>query len=231
MIKNTILASSLLFTSLCANNIDEDKFEMGEKIYNETCVSCHGKDGKAHTNMKLIIKPRDLTLTLLDEEQIYNITKDGAHKWGAKADIMPAFKYTYNEEQLRSVTHYVYHHFNPNLKQRIKALLDESEPESTTKPKKMAKWGKKIFKRNCKFCHGLEGKGDGVATTSPVDSIFPYDLTRTLLTKDQIFLYVKYGGQHFGTDKDDMPSWKKKYNDFRLHSITRYIDEIIRTKK
>jgi mono/diheme cytochrome c family protein len=226
--KYFIVFISLLF----ANQLfaDNTMFENGKRLYEETCISCHGVDGKAKTDMKLIVKPRDLTLTILDEEQTYQIAKEGARHWGAKADIMPGFKFVFNEDQLRAVSHYIHKNFNPNLDKRLKELCSQCEKESTTQDKKMAKWGKKIFNRNCQFCHGVEGKGDGVATTSPVDSIFPYDLTKTLLTKQQIFLYVKYGGKHFGTDKTDMPSWKKKYNDFRLHAIAKYIDEVIRKK-
>ena len=202
----------------------------GEKLYKNTCVSCHGIDGKAKTDMKLIVKPRNLTRTLLTEEQTYNIIKDGARFWGAKADVMPAFKYVFDEAQLKDLSHYIVKKFNPNVENRIEKEYNASEKEPVGKDKKMDKWGKKIFNRNCKFCHGLEGKGNGVATKSPVNSIYPYDLTKTLLTKKQMFLYIKFGGQHFGTDKDDMPSWKKKYNDFKLHSIAKYIDEVIRVK-
>jgi mono/diheme cytochrome c family protein len=208
---------------------NDTMFKNGEKIYQETCISCHGIDGKANVDINLIVKPRDLSKTLLNEEQTYFITKDGARHWGAKADIMPAFKYIYNEKQLRAVSYYITHKFNPKLKQRIKKLyLIQSEKYPINKDKQMKKWGMKIFKKNCSWCHGKQGKGDGEAVKNPIDSIFPYDLTKTLLTKKQIFLYVKYGGHYFGTNKTDMPSWKKKYNDFRLHSITRYIDEIIR---
>ena len=99
-----IICISFIFTiELLAN---DEIFEHGKKLYEETCISCHGIDGKANVDMKLIVKPRDLSKTLLDEEQTYLITKDGARHWGAKADIMPSFKYVYNEEQLRSVTDY-----------------------------------------------------------------------------------------------------------------------------
>lgn len=224
----------LVFLLSCfalASQVNKEKYAMGEQLYKETCISCHGMDGKAKTGMQLIVKPRDLSLTLLDEEQTYLITKDGAHHWGAKADIMPAFKQVYNEEQLRAIAHYITHKFNPNLDARIKKLCSECEKEPVGQDAKMEKWGKKIYKRNCQFCHGITGKGDGVATTSPVDSIFPYDLTRTLLTKKQVFLYVKYGGKHFGTDKEDMPSWSRKYNDFKIRSVAKYVDEVLREKQ
>jgi mono/diheme cytochrome c family protein len=214
-------------TQLLANN---ELFKSGKILYEETCISCHGVDGKAKTSMKLVVKPRDLTKTLLNEQQTYLIAKDGARHWGAKADIMPGFKYVYNEEQLRALSYYITKQFNPNLKKRMATICTKCEKEPMGQDKKMAKWGKKIFQRNCKFCHGEAGHGDGVATSNPVDSIFPYDLTKTLLTKKQIFLYVKYGGHYFGANKKDMPSWKKKYNDFKLHSISKYIDEVIRKK-
>jgi mono/diheme cytochrome c family protein len=181
--------------------------------------------------MSLIVKPRDLSLTILDEEQSYKIIKDGAHYWGAKADIMPAFKYTYNEEQLRAVSYYISKNFNANLQKRVEEACSKCDKPPVGQDKKMAKWGKKIFKRNCKFCHGEKGHGDGVATKSPVDSIFPYDLTKSLLTRKQIFLYVKFGGHYWGTDKNDMPSWSRKYNDFKLRSIAKYVDEVIRGDK
>ena len=211
-------------------SIDEDKFEYGKEIYEQTCISCHGKDGKANTNMQLIVKPRNLSKTLLNENQTYLITKYGARHWGAKADIMPAFRYVYNEEQLRAVTYYISKQFNPNVEQRIKDICKECEQVPENKKHKMLKRGKKIFKRNCSWCHGIDGKGNGLATKNPTDSIFPYDLTKTLLTKQQIFLYVKYGGQNWGTHKDDMPSWKKKYDDFTIRSVARYIDEELRKK-
>ena len=114
---------SVLFLNLLlfANKIDV-QYLQGEQLYLQTCVSCHGIDGRADTNLKLIVKPRDLTKTILDEEQIYLITKDGARFWGAKSDIMPAFKYTFEDEQLRAVSYYISKKFNPNNKKRIKIL-------------------------------------------------------------------------------------------------------------
>jgi len=142
---------------------------------------------------------------------------------------MPAFKYVYNESQLKSVAYYISHNFNSNRDNRIQKLLNESKTEKDLlKNPKYIRWGKKIFNRNCKFCHGISGAGDGIATKNPEDSIYPYDLRKVVLTKDQIFLYIKYGGKHFGTNKDDMPSWKRKYNDFKLRAVTKYIEENIR---
>ena len=204
---------------------------MGKKIYHESCVSCHGEDGSANTNMQLIVKPRSLNKTLLYPEQMYLIIKDGARYWGAKSDIMPAFKYVYNEEQMRAVTEYIVKTFNPQAKKRVDELYAKSEPLDKAKMGKMLKRGKKIFKRNCSWCHGKKGYGDGLATKNPVDSIFPYNLTKTLLDEKQTFLYIKYGGRYWGAFKDDMPSWKKKYDDWTINSVVRYVYEVLRKEK
>ena len=217
---------ALFCTSLFSSGVDKAKFIKGEQIYKETCISCHGLDGKSSTGMNLVVKPRNLTQTILNQNQIYKVIQKGSHNWGSKSDIMPSFESIYDKDELSDIALYVYEKFSKEQQNNFKNLLKSSNNND----KISLNLGEKIFKRNCKFCHGSEGKGDGVATTSPVDSIFPYDLTKTLLTRKQIFLYVKYGGKHFGTDKTDMPSWKKKYNDFRLRSIARYIDEVIRKK-
>lgn len=205
-----------------------DKYLLGEKIYEETCISCHGVDGKANTDLKLVVRPRDLTKTILNEEQSYLITKDGAHHWGAKADIMPAFKYTYNDKELRAVSFYISKKFNPNNQKRVDSVYEKSDEIPKEKLSKMLGRGKKVYFRNCMYCHGLSGKGDGIATKNPEDSIFPYDLKKTLLTQKQMFLYIKYGGHYWGTYKDDMPAWGVKYDDFTLKSTAKFVDEVIR---
>jgi len=95
---------------------------------------------------------------------------------------------------------------------------------------KMLKCGAKIYKRNCSWCHGLQARGNGEATRNPEKSIYPYNLRKTLLSKEQIFLYAKYGGAFWGSYKSDMPSWKRKYDDHSLKSVVYYIDEIFRKK-
>ena len=218
-----ILAISFLQSS-------DDLYKLGEKNYNETCVSCHGDGGNSDTNMKLIVLPRALNKTILNEEQSYQIIKKGAHFWGAAADMMPSFESIYKEKELRSLAHYINKKFNPNIQERINKLYSEKKAIPKDKKSKMLKRGKKIYKRNCSWCHGLSAHGDGEASRNPEMSIFPYDLTKTLLTSKQMFLYVKYGGKYWGTDKDDMPSWSRKYDDYTIESIIKYIEVNFRDK-
>ena len=206
------------------DNVDyELMYEEGKQIYLETCASCHGEKGDRNKYVEFVVNPRKLTQTILTQEQMYLIIKEGSHAWGAHADIMPAFKYVFDDEQIKSVAYYVAKTFNPNIKEKIDKLYAKSDPIPKEKEAKMLKRGKKIYRRNCSWCHGLSGHGDGEATKNPVDSIFPYNFTKTLLNKKQIFLYAKYGGKYWGTYKDDMPSWKRKYKDYDLKAVTEYI--------
>lgn len=206
----------------------DNRYEDGKKIYLKTCISCHSPDGTASSGLKFVVSPRNLHETILTEEQSYNIIKDGAHFWGSASDIMPSFKSLLDEEELRNVAHYVSQEFNPEIKSKIDKLYEKSEKITEDKISKMPKIGKKIYNRNCSWCHGITGKGDGEASRNPELSIFPYDLTKALLDEKQMFLYVKYGGQHWGTYKDDMPSWSKKYDDFTIKSVVGYIFDELR---
>ncbi|MEA3383347.1 MAG: c-type cytochrome [Campylobacterota bacterium] len=216
----------LLSFHLNADDFDLSLFEKGEKLYSQTCVSCHGVDGTSNTNMRLVVKPRDLTKTVLYEKQIVNIIKDGSMFWGSKADIMPAFKYVYNDNQIKSIAYFVYNKF---VKETASSRASLTNTSKETKELSLT-LGKKIFKRNCSLCHGIKGDGESIyveESKSQDNFIYPYNLTKILLNEKQIFLYSKFGGKFWGTDKNDMPSWSQKYNDFELKSVAKYIHEVI----
>ncbi len=214
----------LTFSFLSLLALEKD-YKVGEALFEQTCISCHGVDGTANENLHFVVMPRALSKSILNEEQNYQIIKKGAHYWGSAADIMPSFKSVFNEHELRSIAYYISKKFNSNAQKRVDQLYSKSDVVSKEKETKMLKRGKKIYKRNCSWCHGLTAKGDGEATRNPEKSIYPYDLRKTLLSNKQMFLYAKYGGQFWGTHKDDMPGWSRKYDDFTLKSVIRYIDE------
>jgi mono/diheme cytochrome c family protein len=220
---------ALLLTSFIAANaqMNEAKMmEVGKKIYEETCISCHGADGNTNPDIQLVVKPRKLTKTILTENQAFKIIKDGAHTYGSHADIMPTFKYVYSEAKIKAVAHYVSKTFNAHRDERVQKLLDEATKLTKEDEEKMLKVGKKIFQRKCGMCHGATGNGESEyveQSKSNKNFIYPYNLQKILLSEDQIFLYAKFGGKFWGTAKDDMPSWKRRYNDVQLRSIAHYV--------
>jgi len=216
-----------LFIGICANaadmdNTEADEYKIGKKIYELTCKSCHGEHGEADEELSFVVRPRNLQLSIRTKEQMYLVIRDGAHRWGAHADIMPSFKSVYSDKELHGVAAYVAG-FNAGVEQKTDELMAKSEKIPEDKLSKMYARGKKIYKRNCSWCHGISGGGDGEATHNPELSIFPYVLKKSILTEDQIFLYVKYGGKYWGTYKDDMSAWSVKYDDFTLKSVAKYI--------
>lgn len=219
-----LLLSGLVYAS-------DEMYAQGEGIYKKTCLACHGENGEADTDISFVVNPRNLKTTILNEEQSYLIIKEGAHYHGASSDIMPSFQSVYDESELRAVNHFITKSFNTESVERVNKTYNKSAQVPENKKAKMLKMGEKIYKRNCSWCHGPTGLGDGEATRNPEMSIFPYDLTKTLLDEKQIFLYMKYGGKHWGTAKDDMPSWKRKYNDVVLKSVAKYVNEKIKKTK
>lgn len=201
-----------------------EQFKMGEKIYKETCLSCHGADGNGNPHVSFIVNPRKLTQTILTQEQAYKIIKNGAHAMGAAADIMPSFKSVLNEEELHAVAHYIYKKFDPKAQERIDELYAKSDAIAQEQVEQMLKHGKKIYNRNCSWCHAVNGDGNGEATKNPEMSIFPYNLVKSLLDEKQMFLYAKHGGKYWGTRKEDMPAWGNKYDDYTLKSVVKYIN-------
>jgi mono/diheme cytochrome c family protein len=224
--KNILIISLLLSNWLFSQEFELD-LEMGKEIYNTTCISCHGADGKAQTNMNLVVKPRDLTKTILDQKQIFEVIKHGAIAYGSKSDIMPSFKYVYNDEQLTNLAYYVYETFSKTQQNHFKTLITQAIIKINDKEVSLS-LGEKIFKKNCKLCHGIVGDGNSkyVENSKHDDKfIYPYNLQKILLSEDQIFMYAKLGGKYWGTHKDDMPSWETKYCDNELKSVAKYINE------
>ena len=213
--------------SLLALELDDYSFEDGEKIYNETCISCHGENGDAKTYLHLTVRPRSLTKSILNMEQIFLVIKNGSHEYGAKADIMPSFGSVYSDEEIYSVAYFVFEKFTKQ-KNSKKLIQDASKLEYGS-----PKIGKKIFKRNCSLCHGIKGgcKSEFIRISKQSKKfIYPYNLQKIILDENQIFLYAKYGGKFWGTFKNDMPSWQKKYDDKSLKAVAKYINEYIKKR-
>ncbi len=227
-----VFLTLLFFSSLILNANDfSSEYQRGEEIYKNTCISCHGLDGIPNKELKLAIRPRNLNKTILNHTQLKKVIANGAREYGAHSDIMPAFKYIYDDEDLSSITRYVYERFAKNNTKKIQNLLKMSTELSLKEKENMLQIGKKVFKKTCSKCHGKTGDADSLYVMGSIkneDFIYPYNLQKLLLNEDQIFLFAKYGSFFWGSDKKDMPAWKKKYSDAELKSVARYITESIK---
>lgn len=224
-----VLIATLLFSSQEKEYSPE--YELGKKLYSDTCAACHGDKGIPNRELKLAVRPRNLNKTILLPEQIHKIIKNGAREYGAHSDIMPAFKYLYDDKTIQAITTYVYKEYANQTKSRINKALKESDSLSKDEQKEMLVIGKKIFDKTCAKCHGETGNADSLYVKgSKLDEnfIYPYNLTKIRLNEDQIFLFAKFGSYFWGSDKSDMPAWNKKYSDKELKSVAKFIQESIK---
>ena len=224
-----IFTATLLFSSQSKKSSEE--YLLGKKLYFETCAACHGEKGVPNRELNLAVKPRNLNKTILLRTQIHKIIKNGAREYGAHSDIMPAFKYLYDDKTLDAITTYVYEEFAHKTENKIKRFLREANALSKNEQRETLVLGKRIFDKTCSKCHGETGNADSLYVKgSKVDKdfIYPYNLTKILLNEDQIFLFSKFGSYFWGSDKSDMPAWKKRYSDKELKSVAKFIQESIK---
>ncbi|MGE0826371.1 MAG: cytochrome c [Candidatus Binatia bacterium] len=81
-----------------------------KKLYDQTCSTCHGPNGKGDgpTGKVLQPKPADLSTALKGKEDTY-ISK-AIHEGGAsvgKSPLMPSYKGLLTDEQIRGLVQYV----------------------------------------------------------------------------------------------------------------------------
>jgi len=229
--KSWLLVLSLLVLPLY---LEADNISEGQRLYKQTCASCHGQDGQVNKNMQLVVTPRNLTKSMLTAEQMEKVITYGGMHYGAHSDIMPGFQTVYSKEQIHALAQYVHKTFTKERDKHVQKLLKEADLTQMNE-EKMMRTGKKIFKRNCSLCHGATGNGkDSIyieESKANKDFLYPYNLQKILLDEQQVFLYIKYGGHYWGAAKKDMPSWKKKYNDKKLRSVAKFVMETIVAKQ
>ncbi|WP_455757836.1 c-type cytochrome [Sulfurimonas sp.] len=230
----------LLSTTLLGNSLFEDivykdeALKSGKKIYEKTCISCHGELGEVNSEIKLVVKPRKLSKSILSAEQTYKVIRSGSHHWGSNSDLMPTFKYVLDDDVIKDLTYYVTQTFNSNRDEKVSKLLKESKSLSKEEKSKMLEVGKIIFTKRCTVCHGTTGNGKSdyaIKSRKTGKVIYPYDLTKTLLDKNQIFLYTKFGGHFWGTDQNNLDSCNLEYTDVELKSVAKYVNEKIKKIK
>lgn len=232
--KLLLLLLLMFFSTLLWSTTEQEQkqeYNLGKELYTQACAACHGARGIPNRELKLAIRPRNLNKTILYTEQLYKVIKDGAREYGAYSDIMPAFKYMYDERKIRALTLYISQEFTNETEKRVEHYLNISDKPSKSELARMIPVGKKIFLKKCSKCHGEKGEADSIYAQSSQtnqDFIYPYNLTKIILTEEQIFLFAKYGSYFWGSDRADMPAWNHKYSDIELKSVAKYIQEAIK---
>lgn len=198
----------------------------GERLFNDNCASCHvGRMDVSSTSFA--VNPRNLELSLLSQEQMYNIVKKGTAYYGSKTDYMIGYENIYTDDEIKDIVAYIHKSLNVNYKEAKKLYEQAAKMPKDKSKEEILEDGRKVYLKRCIHCHGASGKADGVAVKASNGNLFPYDLTKTLLTDEQKFLFTKYGSKHFGASRDDMPAWGGVYSDEAIHSVVEYIKVMV----
>ena len=112
--KKTLLTvaafATLSITPAMASN-DGISVKLGERLYNRTCIMCHGEEGKGDGSVTKAenntIKPKAFINTILSEDQIYLFAKHGGKYWGAANSDMPDWGNKFSDNELKSIARYI----------------------------------------------------------------------------------------------------------------------------
>ncbi|MCK9373322.1 MAG: cytochrome c [Sulfuricurvum sp.] len=229
----TLIAAAVVSVLLMCGSLQasEDKnIAKGSMLFNANCSGCHTLDGKPREGLDLVIPPRNLTKSLLSREQMHRIIQKGAAHFGASKDIMMAYENILKEDEIGAIALFLSEKVNKKSFLEAQNLYAQTKPLEDEQKANTVRVGRKIYSLRCLFCHGEKGDGKGIATTIPTESLFPYNLNKTLLTKEQKFLVIKYGANRWGAGKDDMGAWHVLYDDTTIKLIVEYIDQTFTNK-
>lgn len=179
----------------------------GKALYERYCAFCHGADGHADTPVGRILEPRPrrfadpVEMARVTDDQIYHAIKEGK-----PGTAMASWSKVLNESQIGDVMDYIHR------------LGGRSEP--MTEQQLSLEVGKRIYNKECAFCHGLTGEADTdaarVLTPRPRRFADPVEMAR--VDDGRLYAAIKLGRP--GTA---MASWGSLMTPVEIIDVMRYI--------
>ena len=207
----------------------------GKIIYEKKCYYCHGINGNGNGSVspRLDPKPRDFTTNeykirstqlgeLPSDEDIFRIITSGI-----EGTAMPSWSTLSNPEKWQ-VIGYIKTFNNGFLKNTSEEIEIRTEMPETPET---IKNGEKLFREaKCFLCHGNEGRGDGIITTTMNrEWNMPYkarDLTKRWLLKGGNSTGDIYRTISTGFNKTPMGSYKSHLSDEERWHLAHYVKSI-----
>lgn len=211
---------------------------LGKSIYDASCSSCHGLDGKGKgvASAWLNPKPRDLT----DGKFKFRSTESGSIptdddliksiREGLHGTSMPAWKSFLGGDSLKALVEYV-KAFSPRFAEETPKAVPVGLMVPLS-PSTIAA-GKRVYEKlQCGLCHGSDGKGTGAVTTVFSDEwgseLIAADLTEPWTFRGGSSLRDMYLRFRTGIDGTPMPSYKGTAPDVDLWNLAQYVASMAR---
>jgi len=180
----------------------------GKAVYDRYCTFCHGADGLADTPVGRILKPRPrrfadpVEMARLTDDQIYHAIKDGK-----PGTAMASWDKVLSESQIGDVMDYIHH-------------LTGIGSEPMTEKQLSLEVGRRIYDKECAFCHGVTGEADTdaarVLIPPPRKFADPVEMAR--VDDGRLYAAIKLGRP--GTA---MASWGSLLTPVEIIDVMRYV--------
>lgn len=183
----------------------------GKAIYEQYCAFCHGTNGLADTPVGRILNPPPrrfadpIEMARLTDDQIYKAIKEGM-----PGTAMAAWGEVLNEPEIGDVMDYIRELSTP--------LSSAGEPLSNEELS--LEVGRRIYDKECAFCHGLTGHADTDAARVlvPRPRAFADPIEMARVDDGRLYAAIKLGRP--GTA---MASWASLMTPIEIIDVMRYI--------
>jgi cytochrome c oxidase cbb3-type subunit 3 len=157
--------------------------ERGKAIYDARCAVCHGVDGRADTPLGRMLKPPPRNFA--DTVEMARVTVDRTYqaiKEGRPGTAMAAWGQVLTETEIGDVIDYI-HSLAPPRAPTLSAEQLSIEV------------GRRIYARECSFCHGAEGRADTDAakTLHPPPRNFADPIEMARVDDGRMYSAIKLG--------------------------------------
>ncbi|MCP5424116.1 MAG: cytochrome-c oxidase, cbb3-type subunit III [Gammaproteobacteria bacterium] len=178
---------------------------VGKGLFGDNCAACHGRGGQGVVGLYPNLADDDW-LWGGSLENIQNVITNG------RQGFMPAFKETFDPQQLDDVAEYV-------------LSLSGEAPDSIAVER-----GKALFQGfggGCYYCHGMDGKGlpsQGAANlTDKIWTIADVDGQKTLEEKKAVVKKLIFNGVQ---NMRKMPTWKGRLSPTEIKVLAVYVHQL-----
>ncbi|MFQ5945795.1 MAG: c-type cytochrome [Anaerolineae bacterium] len=209
LLEMLLLGVSLAWAApLAAQPAPRGVLERGKLVYESYCAFCHGVDGRAHTPVARMLKPRPrdfadpVEMARVSHDRIYQ-----AIKQGRPGTAMAPWGQVLSEIQIGDVMDYI----------RSLAL---PQAAGLSAEQLSLEIGRRIYQKDCAMCHGRDGRADTdpakVLSPHPRDFTDPIEMAR--VDDGRMYAAIKLGRP--GTA---MGGWGELLSPAEIIDVMRYI--------